>query len=71
MILITSQTIFWIYQISRVVQETRGDAAAAKLRAMIHLTATVLRDGVPQEIQLRNLVAGDVVQVSTGDAVVL
>ena len=31
----------------RFVQEARADAAAAKLRAMIHVTATVVRDGVP------------------------
>ena len=29
----------------RFVQEARADAAAAKLKAMIHVTATVLRDG--------------------------
>ena len=29
----------------RFVQEARADAAAAKLKAMIHVTATVIRDG--------------------------
>ena len=29
----------------RFVQEARADAAAAKLKAMIHVTATVVRDG--------------------------
>ena len=29
----------------RFLQEARADAAAAKLRAMIHVTATVVRDG--------------------------
>jgi hypothetical protein len=57
-------------QISRGSYNRRG-AASAKLSAIIHVTATVLRDGVSQQIQLRNLVAGDIVQVSTGDAVVL
>ena len=32
----------------RFVQEARADAAAAKLKAMIHVTATVLRDGAAE-----------------------
>jgi P-type Mg2+ transporter len=53
----------------RFLQEARADAAAAKLRAMIHVTATVVRDGVPREIPLRNLVHGDVIQLSAGDMI--
>ena len=34
----------------RFVQETRADNAAAKLKAMIKVTATVIRDGQPKEI---------------------
>jgi Mg2+-importing ATPase len=34
----------------RFLQEARAGAAAAKLKAMIHVTATVVRDGKPQEI---------------------
>jgi P-type Mg2+ transporter len=37
----------------RFVQEARADAAAAKLKAMIHVTATVVRDGAAREIPLR------------------
>ena len=33
----------------RFLQEVRAGAAAAKLKAMIHVTATVVRDGKPQE----------------------
>jgi len=53
----------------RFVQETRADTAAAKLKAMISVTATVIRDGQPREIPLQQLVPGDVVQLSAGDMV--
>ncbi len=39
----------------RFLQEARADTAAARLRAMIHVTATVLRDGMPREEPLRQL----------------
>jgi len=42
----------------RFWQEARADAAAQKLKAMIHVTATVVRDGTPREIPLRDLVPG-------------
>src|SRR5665213_1697294 len=44
----------------RFVQEARADAAAAKLKAMIHVTANVFRDGKALEMPLRDLVPGDV-----------
>jgi len=53
----------------RFLQESRADAAAAKLKAMIHVTATVFRDGVPKEMPLRDLVPGDVVKLSAGDMI--
>ena len=53
----------------RFVQEARADAAAAKLKAMIHVTATVLRDGSARELPLRDLVPGDVVKLSAGDMI--
>jgi P-type Mg2+ transporter len=53
----------------RFVQESRADAAAAKLKAMIHVTATVLRDGAPKEMPLRELVPGDVIKLSAGDMI--
>jgi len=43
----------------RFVQETRADHAAAKLKAMISVTATVMRDGQAREIPLQQLVPGD------------
>src|SRR6266699_2338350 len=48
----------------RFVQETRADTAAAKLKAMISVTATVVREGQPREIPLQQLVPGDLIKVS-------
>jgi P-type Mg2+ transporter len=53
----------------RFVQEARADSAAAKLRAMISVHATVLRDGRPQEVPIGHLVPGDVVQLAAGDMI--
>jgi Mg2+-importing ATPase len=53
----------------RFAQESRADTAAARLRAMIRVTATVLRAGVTHEIPLEELVPGDVVKLSAGDMI--
>ncbi len=53
----------------RFIQETKADNAAAKLKAMISVTATVVRDGQSKEIPLRQLVPGDVVKLSAGDMI--
>jgi Mg2+-importing ATPase len=53
----------------RFAQEARANAAAEKLRAMIRVTATVLRDGAPVEEPLAQLVPGDVVHLSAGDMI--
>jgi Mg2+-importing ATPase len=53
----------------RFVQELRADNAAAKLKAMITVTATVVRGGQAREIPLAQLVQGDVVRLSAGDMI--
>ncbi len=53
----------------RFVQETKANTAAAKLKAMIKVTATVIRDGQQKEIPLQELVPGDVVKLSAGDMI--
>jgi len=53
----------------RFFQEARADAAAAKLKAMIHVTATVIRDGKEREIPLAELVPGDVIRLAAGDMI--
>jgi Mg2+-importing ATPase len=53
----------------RFVQEARADTAAAKLKAMISVNATVVRDGQTREIPLAQLVPGDVVHLAAGDMI--
>ena len=53
----------------RFFQEARADAAAEKLKAMIHVTATVVRDGAAREIPLRDLVPGDIIKLAAGDMI--
>jgi len=53
----------------RFVQEVRADTAAAKLKAMIRVTATVVREGKAREIPLAELVPGDVVKLAAGDMI--
>jgi Mg2+-importing ATPase len=45
------------------------DAAAAKLKAMIHVTANVFRDGKASEMPLRDLVPGDIINLHAGDMI--
>jgi P-type Mg2+ transporter len=53
----------------RFWQEARANTAAEKLKAMIHVTATVVRDGAPREIALRDLVPGDIIKLAAGDLI--
>jgi len=53
----------------RFYQEARADTAAEKLRAMIQLTASVLRDGEPREESLESIVPGDVILLAAGDMI--
>ncbi len=53
----------------KLVQEVKAGSTAAKLKAMISVTATVFRDGAPQEVAIAQLVPGDVVQLTAGDMV--
>jgi Mg2+-importing ATPase len=53
----------------RFVQEARAGSAAAALRAMISVRATVVRGGRPREVPVAELVPGDVVELAAGDMV--
>ncbi len=53
----------------RFFQEAQADAAAEKLKAMIHVTTTVMRDGEVKEMPVRNLVPGDIIHLSAGDMI--
>jgi Mg2+-importing ATPase len=50
-------------------QAYRSQQAVDSLRAMVALTATVVRDGRQGEIPRRDVVAGDVVRLAAGDVV--
>ncbi len=51
------------------LQEQRASAAVAALRRQLQVMSRVLRDGAWQALSARELVAGDVVRVRTGDFV--
>ena len=51
----------------RFVQESRADAAASALKAIVHVSAHVTRDGQPREIPVREVVRGDVITLAAGD----
>ena len=53
----------------RFIQETKADNAAAKLKAMINVTATVIRESIQEEVALKNLVPGDIIVLSAGDMI--
>jgi Mg2+-importing ATPase len=53
----------------KLIQESKAGNAAARLKAMISVNATVLRRGAPQEIPVAQLVPGDVVQLAAGDMI--
>ncbi len=53
----------------RFWQESKADTAAAALKAMISVTATVVRDGSPREVPLAQVVPGDVVKLAAGDMI--
>ena len=53
----------------RLIQESKASNAAAKLKAMISVKATVLRGGSAQEITVSHLVPGDVVRLAAGDMI--
>jgi P-type Mg2+ transporter len=60
--------------ITAFVQEHRSNEAAARLRAMVHTTASVRRSPCPPddpfvEIPMDDLVPGDVVRLSAGDMI--
>jgi Mg2+-importing ATPase len=53
----------------RFVQEAKAGTAAAKLKAMIRVTATVIREDRTREIPLAELVPGDIVRLAAGDMI--
>lgn len=50
-------------------QEYKANAAAEKLRQYVAVRATVLRDGLPVDIPIEEVVPGDVALISAGDLI--
>ncbi|HEY6036187.1 MAG TPA: magnesium-translocating P-type ATPase [Kofleriaceae bacterium] len=50
-----------------LLQESRAGAAAARLKALIAVRATVHRDNTASEIAVAELVPGDVIELAAGD----
>jgi Mg2+-importing ATPase len=53
----------------RFSQEWRSDIAAEKLKAMVSISATVIRDGEKKDVHLKDVVPGDIVLLSAGDII--
>ena len=53
----------------KLFQEAKASNVAAKLKAMISVHATVLRDDLACEVPISHLVPGDVVQLAAGDMI--
>ncbi|HEY2148578.1 MAG TPA: magnesium-translocating P-type ATPase, partial [Pirellulales bacterium] len=59
--------VLWV--VLRFWQEAKADSAAAALKAMISVTATVVRNGTPREVPLAQVVPGDIVKLAAGDMI--
>lgn len=53
----------------KFVQELKADNSAEQLKAMVNTTATVIRDGSQKEIELKMIVPGDIIHLSSGDMI--
>ena len=51
------------------IQEHRSEKAVEKLSQMVHTTATVYRNGRPKEMNIREIVPGDIVDLFAGDMI--
>ena len=58
-----------ISAIISLVQQTKSDNAAKKLKHMITSKLNVIRDDVPYEVDVEEIVPGDLVRLSSGDMI--
>src|SRR5574344_1062060 len=58
-----------ISAILRFVQEFKSNTAASKLKDMVETTATALRDKTRKEIDMHDIVPGDIIYLSAGDMI--
>jgi Mg2+-importing ATPase len=62
-------TMVMLSALLRFVQEFRSNQAAEKLKSMVKTTATVVRDEQKAELDIKELVPGDIIQLSAGDMI--
>jgi len=55
--------------VMRYIQETRSERAVQALQDLVTVTATVLRDGAETQVDIEQLVPGDVIRLSAGDII--
>ena len=70
--LVQTGIIFFLVFISVTLdfyQENKSSQAAERLKEKVTNTATVMRDGKPQDIKIALIVTGDIVLLSAGDIV--
>ena len=68
----TSVLILMIVTVSTIIsyyQETKSDNAANKLKKMISNKVDVIRDGLPEVIDVEQVLPGDIVKLSSGDMI--
>jgi Mg2+-importing ATPase len=68
----TSVTIISLIVVSGLVdflQENKSNEACEKLKNMIRITVTVIRDSRQQKVEVADLVTGDIIQLSAGDII--
>lgn len=53
----------------RIIQEMKSDKAAEKLKALVAMKATVIRDGTRKDVPAATVVPGDIIVLSAGDMV--
>ena len=69
---VNAAIIFTVVIISIILgyyQEFKAENAAELLRARVRTTTAVLRNGVKTEVQISEIVPGDIIQLSAGDLV--
>ncbi len=62
-------TMVMLSAMLRFVQEFRSNQAAEKLKSMVKTTATVIRAEGKNELDIKKLVPGDIIQLSAGDMI--
>ncbi|MDR1498963.1 MAG: magnesium-translocating P-type ATPase [Rickettsiales bacterium] len=66
---VTISFLVIVSSLIKFIQENKSNSASEKLKSMIKTTATTLRDSKKKEIDITQLVVGDIIFLSAGDIV--